>query len=136
MEATRPAARGRAPGHAGPPMPGTRFVGRQRELQQLSHQLLHSRLLTLTGPGGIGKTRLALEVTRDWPSIRGEVTVCELAGVREPERVDQALAESPEIIEAVALRAELGTRSSQTIREQIPDFSTPSNMREWLHNCN
>ncbi|WP_432584998.1 AAA family ATPase [Streptomyces sp. HD1123-B1] len=49
----------------------TSFVGRQRELSQARQALARSRLLTLTGPAGIGKTRLALrlahEVRRSFP---------------------------------------------------------------------
>ncbi|WP_432143642.1 LuxR C-terminal-related transcriptional regulator [Streptomyces sp. bgisy084] len=41
------------------------FVGRQREMSQARTLLTRSRLLTLTGAGGIGKTRLALRVARD-----------------------------------------------------------------------
>jgi predicted ATPase len=46
------------------PVPVSRFVGRNRELQQLRDLVTDSavRLVTLVGPGGIGKTRLALEV--------------------------------------------------------------------------
>jgi len=40
----------------------TSFIGRERELDELTRLLSTSRLLTLTGPGGIGKTRLALRV--------------------------------------------------------------------------
>jgi predicted ATPase len=42
----------------------TSFVGRKRELQELAELIEASRLLTLTGPGGIGKTRLAVELAR------------------------------------------------------------------------
>jgi hypothetical protein len=48
------------PGHM--PVPLTRFVGRQRDLDDVRHRLGTARLLTLTGCGGVGKTRLALEV--------------------------------------------------------------------------
>jgi predicted ATPase/class 3 adenylate cyclase len=40
------------------------FLGRERELDELSALVLESRLLTLVGPGGIGKTRLAIEFAR------------------------------------------------------------------------
>jgi len=40
------------------------FLGRERELDELAEMALESRLLTLVGPGGIGKTRLAIEYTR------------------------------------------------------------------------
>ena len=44
------------------PAPVTSFVGRQREVDEISDLLEASRLLTLTGPAGTGKTRLALQV--------------------------------------------------------------------------
>jgi predicted ATPase len=47
------------------PAPTSRFVGRRRELHQLGEQLLRTRLLTITGPGGAGKTRLSLEIGRE-----------------------------------------------------------------------
>jgi hypothetical protein len=44
-----------------PPIAASSFVGRVREIEQLSRLLRRSRLVTLIGPGGPGKTRLALE---------------------------------------------------------------------------
>src|SRR6266567_4904043 len=46
------------------PIPLTSFVGREAEVEELDHLLQSVRLLTLTGPGGVGKTRLALELLR------------------------------------------------------------------------
>ena len=43
----------------------TTFVGRQHEEREIRHLLANVRLLTLTGPGGIGKTRLALQLGSD-----------------------------------------------------------------------
>jgi predicted ATPase/DNA-binding SARP family transcriptional activator len=47
------------------PVPLSRFIGRRGVLEQLAGRLGRSRLLTVTGPGGSGKTRLALELARD-----------------------------------------------------------------------
>src|SRR5713101_8469863 len=44
------------------PMPLSSFVGRDREVAEVHERLATTRLLTLTGPGGTGKTRLALQV--------------------------------------------------------------------------
>jgi predicted ATPase/class 3 adenylate cyclase len=46
------------------PSPLTSFVGRRREAQRVAELLTANRLVTLTGPGGTGKTRLAVEVAR------------------------------------------------------------------------
>jgi predicted ATPase/DNA-binding SARP family transcriptional activator len=63
----------------------TSFVGRERELGELEGLLGHTRLLTLTGPGGCGKTRLALELAdRRQADFDAGVRVVELAPVSEP----------------------------------------------------
>ena len=49
------------------PTPITRFVGRTRELHELRHLLQTERLITLTGPGGSGKTRLAVQLASTTP---------------------------------------------------------------------
>jgi predicted ATPase/DNA-binding CsgD family transcriptional regulator len=70
------------------PVEKTSFVGREREVDRIKRLLADARLLTLTGPGGIGKTRLAIEAARR--SARrfvGGIFFVELAGLREPERL-------------------------------------------------
>jgi predicted ATPase/DNA-binding XRE family transcriptional regulator len=78
------------------PFPATSFVGREGQLTRLQRLLGTSRLLTLTGAGGIGKTRLALEVARK--SLL-EVTLVELAPLADPELVPQAVAAALEVME-------------------------------------
>jgi predicted ATPase/DNA-binding SARP family transcriptional activator len=51
------------------PLALTSFVGRERETEQLRDLLTRSRLATLTGPGGSGKTRLAVETARSMPNV-------------------------------------------------------------------
>jgi predicted ATPase/class 3 adenylate cyclase/tetratricopeptide (TPR) repeat protein len=47
------------------PLPVTSFVGREKEISEVKRLLTASRLVTLTGPGGTGKTRLALQVANE-----------------------------------------------------------------------
>ena len=69
------------------------FVGRDREIAEVKQQFSTNRLLTLTGPGGCGKTRLALQVAA---GLLGEfedgVWFVELAPLADPLFVPQALA--------------------------------------------
>jgi predicted ATPase/DNA-binding SARP family transcriptional activator/DNA-binding CsgD family transcriptional regulator len=71
----------------------TSFVGRKREMVELKRALAMTRLLTLTGLGGSGKTRLALEVARDLVGVySGGVWLVELAGLSDEALVPQAMA--------------------------------------------
>ncbi|HET9251745.1 MAG TPA: protein kinase [Candidatus Eisenbacteria bacterium] len=75
------------------PVPLTSFVGRERELGEALDLLGHARILTLTGLGGFGKTRLASKlVERRMAHARGEVAWVDLASITEPERVPSAVA--------------------------------------------
>ena len=47
------------------PTPLTSFIGREKELKEISGLLSSCRLLTLTGPGGVGKTRLAIQIAHE-----------------------------------------------------------------------
>ena len=76
------------------PTLSTSFVGRHRELAELGRLLDRTRLLTLTGPGGAGKTRLAIEIAHGQvASFRWAdgVWLVELAGVTHGEGVASAV---------------------------------------------
>jgi predicted ATPase/DNA-binding SARP family transcriptional activator len=71
----------------------TSFVGRRRELAEIVQALGRTRLLTLTGPGGAGKTRLAYEAAaRLASSYPDGVQAVELASLSRPELVSQTVA--------------------------------------------
>lgn len=79
------------------PTPPTPFVGRYRELEDLSalFRRAETRLLTLVGPGGIGKTRLALAAAETLVGqTRDGVFFVALEGVQQLERLLKAIAES------------------------------------------
>ncbi len=69
------------------------FVGRERELPEVRDLLRSSRLLTLTGAGGSGKTRLALQAAAEMLGVMSDgVWLVELAPLTEPEQVPAAVA--------------------------------------------
>ncbi|MEV6496606.1 ATP-binding protein [Streptomyces prunicolor] len=75
------------------PAPLTTFVGRLREVGEIGASLERSRLVTLTGVGGAGKSRLALEVAaRRTARHRDGVWLVELAGLVEPVLVAHTVA--------------------------------------------
>ncbi|MFI6514099.1 ATP-binding protein [Spirillospora sp. NPDC050679] len=81
-----------ATGSALPSLP-TRFVGRERELAEGLRLLSAERLVTLTGPGGAGKTRLALRLAEEAADrFPGGVWLVELAELDAPATVERAVA--------------------------------------------
>ena len=67
------------------PVALTSFIGREKEISEIKQLLTITRLLTLTGPGGIGKTRLSLEVAREIMSgFKDGVWLIELSQISDP----------------------------------------------------
>ncbi|HEV2376898.1 MAG TPA: LuxR C-terminal-related transcriptional regulator [Streptosporangiaceae bacterium] len=68
------------------------FIGRRRELAEVRKRLTEARLVTLTGPGGVGKTRLAVRAATDLVrGFRGGGWLVELAEVGDPALVSNAV---------------------------------------------
>ncbi|HTP21851.1 MAG TPA: tetratricopeptide repeat protein [Solirubrobacteraceae bacterium] len=83
-----------------PPLPvaTSSFVGRERELGELRTLLRGTRLLTLVGTGGVGKTRLALELARVAQASHPDgIAMVELAPVSDPALVADALADALDV---------------------------------------
>ena len=78
------------------PRPASSFVGRTRELEQILAELRGgARLVTLTGPGGSGKTRLALETAAELvPAYNAGVFWVGLASLRDPSLVAETIAQT------------------------------------------
>ena len=87
------ARRGRARWTADVPRPVSSFFGRDDDLREAAGLLGEVRLVTLWGPGGVGKTRLALELAAEVGSRYSDgVYMCDLAVVERPEDVTRAVA--------------------------------------------
>jgi predicted ATPase/class 3 adenylate cyclase len=78
------------------PHPASSFVGREREVMEVASLLRQeTRLLTLTGPGGIGKSRLAIEAAAELvPGFDSGVFWVGLAALRDPALVTQTISQS------------------------------------------
>lgn len=82
------------------PVPPASFIGRDREIAEVKHLLATSRLLTLTGVAGTGKTRLALRVAMDvLDDFPDGVYFVDLAPVNHPAVVIQTIAAVLEVFE-------------------------------------
>ena len=104
------------------PVQRTAFIGREREVANL-RQLLNRddvRLVTLTGPGGIGKTRLALQVVTEMADgFTGGVCFVSLSAVSSNESMTRAIAQ------AIGLREMPGQSSQESLKEYVRGLTQP-----------
>jgi predicted ATPase/class 3 adenylate cyclase len=108
------------------PVQVTSFVGRERDLERIAGALRDSAVVTLTGVGGVGKTRLALQVAAEVvPTYRHGAWVCELAAVRDPEAVP----------DAVLATFGLQPRDGKSAAELLVEFLRNKELLVLLDNC-
>ncbi len=102
------------------PTPASTFLGRDRELLDADELLRGARLLTVTGPGGQGKTRFALELARRareerFGDYEDGVFGCFLAPLRDPSLV------LPTIAQSLSVREEAGRSALETLAAYVAD---------------
>jgi predicted ATPase/DNA-binding CsgD family transcriptional regulator len=113
-------------GSAGPPTDATRFFGRRAELAMLRGLLARARAITVTGPGGVGKTRLANQLLYSAEEqAKDRVVFVGLADVH-----DEAL-----LPQVVADQLGLRDQSGREPTEAIVDFLCDRAVRLVLDNC-
>jgi len=108
------------------PLPVSSFIGRGSELEQTAAVLGESRVVTLTGAGGVGKTRLALQTPAQMARRFADGTwLAELAPVRDAAGVD----------DAVAAVFSVAARAGQGAREALVEFLHAKELLLVLDNC-
>ena len=104
----------------------TSFIGREKPLAEVATLLAKTRLLTLTGSGGSGKTRLSLQTASNTLEQYSDgAWLVELAALAEPSLVLQAVAA------ALGVREQAG----QTLTQTLTDFLRPKRLLLVLDNC-
>ena len=108
------------------PSDASSFVGRARELSELHALLRRTRMLTLSGTGGAGKTRLALELARGaQASYESGAVLVELG----------ALSDSRLVPDAVAAALDIRALAAQEIADAVTDFLASRTLLLVLDNC-
>jgi predicted ATPase len=108
------------------PIQLTNFIGREKETSELHALVENSRLVTITGAGGCGKTRISLQIAREYLNqFNDGVWFVDLAPLEDPELLPQELANILSITE------EPGTPIVSTLKEQIKE----KNCMLLLDNC-
>jgi DNA-binding SARP family transcriptional activator len=120
-----PAPRGAGSAPA-PAADATRFVGRDDDVEAVGHLLETDRLVTLVGPGGVGKTRLALRLAAMHSATTSlEPCIVELAATRD----------EPAAVQAVAAALDVQQRQHLSLDASLVDFLRDREMLIVLDNC-
>lgn len=126
------------------PVQSTSFIGREREMEEVRRFLEKGRLVTLTGTGGTGKTRLSLEVgARLINEFHDGVWQVELAPISDPERVTEIISnilgvrDEPGRPPRATLLNFLKNKSLLIILDNCEHLitSVSSHITEWLRSC-
>jgi predicted ATPase/class 3 adenylate cyclase len=108
------------------PLQVSSFVGRERELARVVKALGNARVVTLTGVGGVGKTRLALQVAAEvLPGFRQGAWLVELAPVRDPDGV----------VDAFGAVFGVSARAGQSVVESLVEFLRSKQLLLVIDNC-
>jgi predicted ATPase/class 3 adenylate cyclase len=104
----------------------TTFVGRDDDVVAIANALAESRLVTLTGVGGVGKTRLALQVAAGLlPRFADGVWLCELAATNDPDLLAQV------VVAALGVQS----RPGRSLAESVCDYLSGKQALIILDNC-
>lgn len=131
ISGSTPAPRPTSGGNGGPPSgtlprPGTRLIGRSEAVREVCEHLSEWRLLTLTGVGGVGKTRLAIEVAQTLASeYREGVRFVNLAPLSPSSRLTEAVAKTLGVREA----------SGRPLEETLLDVLRGNELLLLMDNC-
>jgi predicted ATPase/DNA-binding SARP family transcriptional activator len=108
------------------PVPLTSFVGREKELKEIARLLSTSHLLTLTGSGGVGKTRLAIHTANDViRKFKDGVFWVGLVGLSDENLIPQAIAGSLNVREG----------SDEPLMETLKTYLKPREILLVIDNC-
>jgi predicted ATPase/DNA-binding SARP family transcriptional activator len=108
------------------PLQLSKFIGREKELDEITNLIANHRLVTLTGTGGIGKTRLSLKVGEQILNNYGDgIWLVELASLNDPALLPQTVAKLFNLVE----------QAEELLIEKLIRVLRPKNILLILDNC-
>jgi len=125
-----------AQGRRALPAPVTSFIGRTTERAALAETLAEHRMVTATGPGGVGKTRLALMVAADVaPAHRDGAWFVDLVQVTDPAMVSAAVAETVGVPEQRSVSVDVALVASLAGRDALLVLDNCEHLLQGVRDC-